>query len=73
MAYEYWKDRIEEFEKIDVRGIQGIGYFSSEIGPSALFAAYKTTKKMEKQGKNRAEIAELLKEKFVEKNPDVKV
>ena len=70
MAYEYWKDRIEEFEKIDVRGIQGIGYFSSEIG---LFAAYKTTKKMEKQGKNRAEIAELLKEKFGEKNPDVKV
>lgn len=73
MAYEYWKDRIEEFEKIDVRGIQGIGYFSSEIGPSALFAAYKITKKMEKQGKNRAEIAELLKEKFGEKNPDVKV
>ena len=52
---------------------EGIGYFSSEIGPSALFAAYKTTKKMEKQGKNRAEIAELLKEKFGEKNPDVKV
>lgn len=52
---------------------QGIGYFSSEIGPSALFAAYKTIKKMEKQGKNRAEIAELLKGKFGEKNPDVKV
>ena len=25
---------------------QGIGYFSSEIGPSTLFAAYKTIKQM---------------------------
>ena len=30
---------------------QGIGYFSSEIGPSTLFAAYKTIKNMEKQEK----------------------
>ena len=52
---------------------QGIGYFSSEIGPSTLFAAYKTIKRMEKQGKERAEICEALKEKFGEKNPDVKV
>ena len=52
---------------------QGIGYFSSEIGPSTLFAAYKTIKNMEKQGKERAEIYETLKEKFGEKNPDVKV
>ncbi len=52
---------------------QGIGYFSSEIGPSTLFAAYKTVKQMEKQGKNRSEICETLKEKFGEKNPDVKV
>lgn len=52
---------------------QGIGYFSSEIGPSTLFAAYKTIKNMESKGKNRAEIAEVLKEKFGEKNPDVKV
>ena len=52
---------------------QGIGYFSSEIGPSTLFAAYKTIKKMEKQGKERSEICETLKEKFGEKNPDVKV
>ena len=52
---------------------QGIGYFSSEIGPSTLFAAYKTIKKMEKQGKDREEIVEILKEKFGEKNPDVKV
>lgn len=52
---------------------QGIGYFSSEIGPSTLFAAYKTIKNMEKQGKERSEICEMLKEKFGEKNPDVKV
>jgi len=52
---------------------QGIGYFSSEIGPSTLFAAYKTIKNMEKQGKERSEIVEALKGKFGEKNPDVKV
>jgi len=52
---------------------QGIGYFSSEIGPSTLFAAYKTIKNMEKQGKERGEIVETLKEMFGEKNPDVKV
>lgn len=52
---------------------QGIGYFSSEIGPSTLFAAYKTIKQMEKQGKPRDEIAAVLKEKFGEKNPDVRV
>ena len=52
---------------------QGIGYFSSEIGPSTLFAAYKTIRNMEKQGKERGEIVETLKEKFGEKNPDVKV
>ena len=52
---------------------QGIGYFSSEIGPSTLFAAYKTIKSMESKGKTRTEIADVLKEKFGEKNPDVKV
>ena len=52
---------------------QGIGYFSSEIGPSTLFQAYKTIKNMEKQGKERGEICQMLKEKFGEKNPDVKV
>lgn len=52
---------------------QGIGYFSSEIGPSTLFSAYKMIKNMEKQGKERAVICETLKEKFGEKNPDVKV
>ena len=52
---------------------QGIGYFSSEIGPSTLFQAYKVIKQMEKQDKPREEICGLLKEKFGEKNPDVKV
>ena len=52
---------------------QGIGYFSSEIGPSTLFAAYKSIKNMEKQGKTRGEICAMLKERFGEKNPDVKV
>ncbi len=52
---------------------QGIGYFSSEIGPSTLFAAYKTIKNMEKQGTERDQICIALKENFGEKNPDVKV
>ncbi len=52
---------------------QGIGYFSSEIGPSTLFKAYKSIKHMEKQGKARGEICDMLKENFGEKNPDVKV
>ncbi len=52
---------------------QGIGYFSSEIGPSTLFAAYKAIKQGEKQGKSREEIKAVLIEKYGEKNPDVKV
>ena len=52
---------------------QGIGYFSSEIGPSTLFQAYKTIKKMEERSRERNEICEALKEKFGEKNPDVRV
>ena len=42
----------------------GIGFFSSEIAPSPLFHAYKLIKQMEKQGKERAEINQLLKEHF---------
>ncbi|MBQ8537919.1 MAG: DUF2249 domain-containing protein [Clostridia bacterium] len=52
---------------------QGIGYFSSEIGPSTLFKAYKTIKQQEKAGRPREEIVGLLMENFGEKNPDVKV
>ena len=42
----------------------GIGFFSSEIAPSPLFHAYKLIKMMEKQGKERREINQILKEKF---------
>lgn len=52
---------------------QGIGYFSSEIGPSALFQAYKLIKNQEKQGKPREAICAALTEKFGEKNPEVQV
>ncbi|MBQ9494995.1 MAG: DUF2249 domain-containing protein [Treponema sp.] len=52
---------------------QGIGYFSSEIGPSTLFQAYKAIKQQEKHGKSRDEIKVMLMEQFGEKNPDVKV
>lgn len=52
---------------------QGIGYFSSEIGPSTLFQAYKLIKQQEKAGKPREEICNMLREKFSEKNPDIKV
>ena len=51
---------------------QGIGFFSSEIGTSTLFQAYKTIKQQEKLGRSREEINAILKEKFGEKNPDVK-
>lgn len=50
---------------------QGIGFFSSEIGPSSLFKAYKLIKKGEQQGKPRGEVLSELMEKFGEKNPDV--
>lgn len=52
---------------------QGIGHFSSEIGPSSLFRAYKLIKMGEKQGKPRAEICRALREKFGEDNPEVQV
>ena len=52
---------------------QGIGFFSSEIGPSALFQAYKLIKNGEKQGKSREDICNALREKFGEKNPEMQV
>lgn len=52
---------------------QGIGYFGSEIGPSALFSAYKLIKNGEKQGKSRDEICLALRERFGEKNEEVRV
>ena len=52
---------------------QGIGFFSSEIGPSALFQAYKLIKNGEKQGKSWEDICSALREKFGEKNPEMQV
>lgn len=52
---------------------QGIGFFSSEIGPSTLFKAYKMIKQQESKGTPRKKIVEQLQENFGEKNPDVKV
>lgn len=52
---------------------QGLGFFSSEIGPSPLFQAYKLIKMQEKKGTAREEICTLLKEKFGEKNPEIQV
>ena len=52
---------------------QGIGFFSSEIGPSPLFRAYKLIKAAEKRGKSRKEIIGELTEKFGEQNPETGV
>ena len=52
---------------------QGIGFFSSEVGQSTLFRAYKTVKQGEKAGKSRSQITAELRENFGEKNPDVRV
>jgi alkylhydroperoxidase/carboxymuconolactone decarboxylase family protein YurZ len=50
---------------------QGIGYFASEIGPSALFAAYQFIKTQEGKGVARSEIVKGLMARFGEKNPEV--
>lgn len=52
---------------------QGIGFFSSEIGPSPLFQAYKLIKTQEQRGISREEICTEIKEKFGEKNQEVQV
>lgn len=52
---------------------QGIGFFSSEIGPSPLFQAYKMIKTQEQRGISREEICTKIKEKFGEKNQEVQV
>jgi alkylhydroperoxidase/carboxymuconolactone decarboxylase family protein YurZ len=47
---------------------QGVGYFASEIGPSALFAAYQLIKTKEEKGTSRSEIVKELMTRFGEKN-----
>lgn len=50
---------------------QGIGHFSSEIGPSPVFAIYKLIKKREEEGIDRRTTLEEVMEKFGDKNPAV--
>lgn len=50
---------------------QGIGHFSSEIGPSTLFGAYRLIKKRERQGLEKKEIITDVMETFGERNPHV--
>ncbi|PID31065.1 MAG: hypothetical protein CR982_00420 [Candidatus Cloacimonadota bacterium] len=63
----------EEFDEIFAMFAwnQGVGYFASEIGPSALFAAYKMVKTLEENGKDKDSIVKQLMERFGEKNPEV--
>lgn len=50
---------------------QGIGHFSSEIGPSTVFGVYKHIKKREKEGLERSKILDEVMEIFGDKNPNV--
>ncbi len=63
----------EEFDEVFAMFAwnQGVGYFASEIGPSALFGAYSLVKNLEGKGVERGEIVKKLLEKFGEKNPKV--
>lgn len=50
---------------------QGIGHFSSEIGPSTVFGVYKLIKQREKQGLAKSRILDEILETFGDRNPDV--
>ncbi len=50
---------------------QGVGAFSSEIGPSTVFGVYKLIKKREHDGANRKQILEEIMVAFGDSNPDV--
>ncbi len=52
---------------------QGIGFFSSEIGPTSLFKAYKMIKNMEKKDNSHDEIMDSLMQNFGEKNQETSV
>ncbi len=52
---------------------QGIGFFSSEIGPTPLFKAYKMIKQMEKKDSSHGEILAKLMQTFGEKNQETSV
>ena len=52
---------------------QGIGHFSSEIGPSTVFGVYKLIKEREKEGMNKEKIMEEIMKTFGDRNPEVNV
>lgn len=52
---------------------QGIGHFSSEIGPSPTFGVYRQIKKREQEGLARDKIVEEIMKTFGDGNPDVNV
>lgn len=52
---------------------QGIGHFSSEIGPSPTFGVYRQIKKREQEGLEREKILEEIMETFGDRNPAVNV
>ena len=52
---------------------QGIGHFSSEIGPSTVFAVYRQIKKREQEGLERENIVSEIMETFGDRNPEVNV
>ncbi|HKM39386.1 MAG TPA: DUF2249 domain-containing protein [bacterium] len=52
---------------------QGIGHFSSEIGPSTVFGVYKHIKNREQEGIDRKTIVDELMESFGDRHPDVNV
>ncbi len=50
---------------------QGIGHFSSEIGPSTVFGVYKQIKRREKEGRDRKQVLEEIMKTFGDGNPKV--
>ncbi len=50
---------------------QGIGHFSSEIGPSTVFGAYEMIKQKEQQGLAKKQIIDEVINAFGDKNPNV--
>ncbi len=50
---------------------QGIGHFSSEIGPSTVFGVYRLIKQREKQGRAKSGILDEIMDTFGDGNPDV--
>lgn len=52
---------------------QGIGNFSSEIGPSTTFGVYKLIKRREQEGLGKSKIMDEIMQTFGDRNPEVNV